>query len=324
VWFGVTLQYSDNYLSIILRYIILFTSEPQSAQRVFNFGMTSTNTRNKRIQFCPAALLAVLFILAISACTVKREPVQPSVIPRLSAPSPAAEEYGKHLFQKLHKDFDLDSDNQKNDKLNEVFGKLTKAAEVDHIPWNIYLLNGPEIVDIRAVHGNYILVWSGTLDAVANDDELAGLLAGELSHTLAHHTDPVEFTLASEAFFSITELATSMGLMMASQGMVVINGQGWMRWAYVEASDLDPLDREYSEENEEEAAGVAFLIVSRAEYSPQALVDFWKRAAENNSVDDNFDRLSRDMPLQERAAMLEKVFLSLPEVDNKVAKKATK
>ena len=286
--------------------------------------MTSTRSENNRIRLCPVALIVVIFILFTNACTVKREPVQPGVIPRFAAPSPAAEEYGEHLFYKLRKDYDLDSDNQKYDKLVEVFDKLTKAAEVDHLPWNIYLLNGPEIVDIRAVHGNYIFVWSGVLDAVANDDELAGLLACELSHTLAYHTDPVEFTIASEAFFSVAELATSMGLMVASQGMVMINSQGWMKWAYVEVSDLDPLDREYSEENEQEAAGVAFLILSRAQYSPQALLDFWKRiAAENNSVDDNFDRLSRNLSPQERAAMLEKVLLSLPEGDNKIAKKAT-
>lgn len=277
--------------------------------------MISTNSKNKRIQFFPAALMTVVFILAINACTVKREPFQPGVIPRLAAPSPADEEYGKRLFEKLHKDYDLESDNLKNDKLNEVFNKLTRAAEVDHLSWNIYLLNGPEIVDIRAVHGNYIFVWSGVLDAVANDDELAGLLAGELSHTLAHHTDPVEFTLASEAFFGVAEIATSMGLMIASQGMVVISGQGWMRWAYVEASDLDQLDREYSEENEREAAGVAFLIVSRAQYSPQALVDFWKRAAEDDSEDDKYDRLSRNLSPPERATMLEEV-ISNPALQN--------
>jgi predicted Zn-dependent protease len=273
--------------------------------------MILTNFKEKRIQLCPAALMAVIFILAINACTVKREPVQSGVIPRLAAPSPADEEYGKNLFQKLRKDYDLDSDNQKNDKLIEVFNKLTQAAEVDHLSWNIYLLNGPEIVDIRAVHGNYIFVWSGVLDMVANDDELAGLLAGELSHTLAHHTDPVEFTLASEAFFGVAEIATSMGLMIASQGMVVISGQGWMRWAYVEASDLDPLDREYTEENEREAAGVAFLIVSRAQYSPQALVDFWNRAAQDKFSDGKFDHLSRNLSPAERAEMLESVILSL-------------
>ena len=270
----------------------------------------STGSEKYRARLCLAALMAFSFIIISNACTVKREPIQPGVIPRFAGPDPNAEEYGKYLYNKLRKDYELESDIQKTDKLNEVFDKLTKAAEVDHLSWNLYLLEGPEIIDVRAVHGNYIFVWSGTLDAVANDNELAGLLAYELSHTITHHTDPVEFTLASEAFFGVAEIATSMGLMIASQGMVVISGQGWMRWAYVEASDLDPLDREYSEETEQEAAGVAFLIVSRARYSPQSLVDFWKRAARDESSDGKFDRLSRSLSPAERAAMLENVFSS--------------
>ena len=272
--------------------------------------MNPTRFINYRARICLAALLATIFLFFSNACTVKREPVQPGVIPRYAGTSPEAEDYGKYLYDKLRKDYELESDIHKKDKLNAVFDKLTKAAEVDHQSWNIHLLEGPEIVDVRAVHGNYIFVWSGTLDAVANDDELAGLLAYELSHTITHHTDPVEFTLASEAFFGVAEIATSMGLMIASQGMVVINGQGWMRWAYVEASDLDPLDREYSEENQREAAGVAYLIVSRAQYSPQALVDFWNRAAEDDSESDKYDRLSRSLAPQKRAAMLEDVFSS--------------
>ena len=285
-------------------------------------GLCSTSSINDRNRICLAALLAVIFILFNHACTVKREPIQPGVIPRFAGPNPRAEQYGKFLYNKLRKDFELESDIQKTDKLNEVFDKLTKAAEVDHLSWNIHLLDGPEIVDVRAVHGNYIFVWSGTLDAVANDDELAGLLAYELSHAITHHTDPVEFTLASEAFFGVAEIATSMGLMIASQGAIVISGQGWMRWAYVEVSDLDPLDREYSEETEREAAGVAFLIVSRAQYSPRALLDFWNRAVGDDSEDDKYDRLSRNLSPQERAAMLENVLLSLPDIDNKVAKQS--
>ena len=281
-----------------------------TGQSAWMIAMKSTRFRNYRVRSCLAVLMAASFIFFSNACTVKREPIQPGVIPRFAGPNPKAEEYGKYLYDKLRQDYELESDIQKKDKLDEVFDKLTKAAEVDHLSWNLHLLKGPEIVDVRAVHGNYIFVWSGTLDAVANDDELAGLLAYELSHTITHHTDPVEFTLASEAFFGVAEIATSMGLMIASQGMVVISGQGWMRWAYVEVSDLDPLDREYSEETEQEAAGVAFLIVSRAQYAPQALVDFWKRAAQNESSDGKFDRLSRNLSPAERTAMLENIFSS--------------
>jgi predicted Zn-dependent protease len=285
--------------------------------------MTSTNFKNNKIRLCLASFLLAVFFFTINACTVKRVPILPGTIPKLDVPSPSAEEFGKALFQELHADYDLNSDNQKRDKIVEVFDQLTKAAEVDHLPWHINLLNGPEIVDIRAVHGNYIFVWSGVLDAVENDDELAGLLAAELSHTLAHQTDPVEFTIASDVLFNVAELATSLGLMVASQGAIAISGHGWMKWAYVEVADLDPLDREYSEEQEREAADIALLIISRTQYSPQALFDFWKRVPVDVSLHDKYERFSRSLSPQERAAMLEKLILKFPEGNNQFAKKPT-
>jgi predicted Zn-dependent protease len=93
--------------------------------------------------------------------------------------------------------------------------------------------------------------------------------------------------------------------MVASQGAVVIAGQGWMKYAYVEISDLDSLDRKYSKAHEHEAAVIALLIMSRARYSPQALLDFWKRVAVEPSQSGRFERLSRHLSPQERAAILE-------------------
>ncbi len=277
--------------------------------------------RHNKISICFTFLLFTVFFFTINACTVKRIPVQSGKIPKSFVPSPGAEEFGKNLYQELSVEYDLDSDNSKHDRLVEVFNQLTKAAKVDHLPWHIYLLNGPEIVDIRAVHGNYIFVWSGVFNAVDNDDELAGLLACELSHSLAHHTDPVEFTIASDVLFTVAELATSLGLMVASQGAVAISGHGWMKWAYVEVADLDPLDLEYSQENEREAADIALLILARSRYSPQALLNFWKRVAEDESLQNKYERFSRGLSPQERTAMLEELILKPPEEKSQLAKK---
>ena len=265
------------------------------------------------IRLLLASLLMVVSIMALNACTIKRGPVEKGTIPDLAAPSPAAEEYGKNLYAELLEDYKLDSEVQKKNELKNIFDNLTVAAGADDLPWNVHIFNEPEVVDIRAVHGNYIFVWTGTFDVVDSDDELAGILACELAHALARHTDPVEFTLTSEVLFSVTELATSIGLMVASHGMIAISGQGWMKWAYAEVTDLDPLDREYSEEHEREAASIALLILSRSKYSPHALLDLWKRIAADETLQDRFERMSRDLSPQERAQMLEALIAELPE-----------
>jgi predicted Zn-dependent protease len=269
--------------------------------------------------FCRPPIYLISF--GLSACTVQRPYVQPGKIPKYFAPNPGAEEFGNNLYQELSIEYDLDSDNQKRDRLIEVFDQLTKAAQVDHLPWHIYLLDGPEILDIRAVHGNYLFVWSGVFNAVKNDDELAGLLACELSHTLAHHTDPVEFTVATDVLFTVAELATSLSLMVASQGAIAINGHGWMKWAYVEVADLDPLDLEYSKELEREAADIALLILSRTQFCPQALLKFWRRAAADESSPIKMERLNRGLSPQERVSMLEKLISAPCEQGGRIGTK---
>jgi predicted Zn-dependent protease len=224
--------------------------------------MISISCKHTYIRLFFVSLSLIIFLLTSNAYTVKRAPVRHGTIPKLAAPTPAAEEFGKNLFTDLQSDYELDSDKQNLDKLTEIFNHLTQAAGADQLPWHVYLFSAPEIVDVRAVHGNYIFVWSGFLEAVEEEDEIAGILACELAHVLAHHTDPVEFTIASDVFFSITEIATSIGIMIASQGMVAIAGHGWMKWAYVQAADLDHLDRIYSEELELEAASIALSIMS--------------------------------------------------------------
>ncbi|MGD8660756.1 MAG: M48 family metalloprotease [Desulfobacterales bacterium] len=286
--------------------------------------MILDNYKNHRRRLFLVSLSMAIFFLVINACTVKSDFVRPGTIPKLAVPNAEAEEFGNALFQELCEDYVLDPDSRKQDQLVEVFDYLTKAAEVDHLPWHIYLLKGSEIVDIRAVYGNYIFVWSGLLDAVENDDELAGLLAYELSHALAYHTAPVEFTLASDVLFNVAEFATSLGLMVASQGVIVINGHGWMKYFYSEIADLDPLDREYNEEQEREAAAIAFLVISRTQYSPQALLNFWKRVAEDESLHDKYERFSRSLSPRERATMLDNLILQPPGGSHEFAKKLTR
>ena len=55
------------------------------------------------------------------------------------------------------------------------------------------------------------------------------------------------------------------------------------------------------------------LIISRTQYSPQALFDFWRRVAVDESVHAKYEYFSRSLSPQERVAMLEKLNLKPPE-----------
>jgi len=249
---------------------------------------------------------------SLFGCTLKREPVPKGTIPKRNTFNPAEENFGQKFYKNLSKKYKLNEDPGQLERMTAVFDRLVQVAEVDHLPWHLHLFDAPDIIDVRAVHGNRLFVWSGFLDTVENDDEVAGILACEIAHVLARHTEPVEFNIWSEIFFETTSLATSLGIMMASQGTVAIGGSGWMKWIYVEAADLDPLDREYDEALEMEATGIALLILARSEYDPTALQTFWKRIQKNPGLSKKAKGLYRDLKPKERIAMLDELMPNLP------------
>ena len=256
-------------------------------------------------------LFAATACLWLAACAVQQTRVQHGAIPVAFVPTGEENAYGKRVLASLSEDYPLDTDSLRYARLKNLFDDLAQSATVNPGDWQVFLFDAPGIADIRAVHGNYIFVWSGVFDVTDNEDELAGLLACEMAHALARHTDPVEFSLASEFLFSITDTATTVGLLLLTQGAVNINGTGFSRWAYVEAADLDPVDRVYSDEQVEDMAAIALLILDASDYSPHGLLEFWKRAESNDLLQEQAKRLSRDIPPEERVAIFEAVMPQL-------------
>jgi predicted Zn-dependent protease len=251
-------------------------------------------------------------LFALNACTVKHVTIPAGEIPKINALTPAEAEYGKSLFEDLCKDNRLDSQNERYDQLVNVFDHLIQVARADHLPWKIHLFQDPDFVDVRAVHGNYIFVWSGFLDMVENEDEIAAVVACEIAHVLARHTYPVQFTLWSDIFFDAAEIASSIAIMSLSQGMVAINGRGWMKWAYVEMADLDPLDREYSEADEREATMIAIQILDRSKYTSEAMLTFWQRVQRDETLQIKVKRLNRELTPQRRTEIITELLGELP------------
>ncbi|MGD9226300.1 MAG: M48 family metallopeptidase [Desulfobacterales bacterium] len=269
--------------------------------------MTHTIYRFANVVFLPAIVL-----FALNACTVKQITIPAGEIPKINALTPGEAEYGRSLFEDLCEDNRLDSQNERYDQLVKVFDHLIQVAQADHLPWQIHLFQDPDLVDIRAVHGNYIFVWSGFLDMVENEDEIAAVVACEIAHVLARHTYPVQFTLWSDIFFDVAEIATSLAIMSLSQGIVAINGRGWMKWAYVEMADLDPLDREYSEADEREATMIAIQILDRSKYTPVAMLTFWQRIQQDEALQLKVTRLNRELTPQRRTEIITELLGELP------------
>jgi predicted Zn-dependent protease len=241
----------------------------------------------------------------LSACAVQQARIPAGTLPESGAITLLESEHADAVLADLSEDYVVDESSESYYLLLDQFSRLATASGVNPDDWRIYLFDAPDVVDMRAIPGNTLFVWSGLFDVIEAQDELAGLLACELAHGLARHTDPVEFGLGSELMFGLTDIAASVGIMVLTQGMVAVSGTGMTRWLYVEATDLDELDRVYDRQQVEEMADIALLVLANANYAPAGLLAFWQRAAADPALEKRLQRLHRKLPPGERIALIE-------------------
>lgn len=257
-------------------------------------------------------ILTSIGLWFLSACTVQQPRLPPGTVPAAYVPTITEEDRAQEIFLGLKEDYPLDVASLHNDELQGMFSNLADAAGIKAVYWNVHLFDDPKMVDVRAIRGNHIFIWSGVFDVAESEDEIAGLLACEIAHSLARHNQPVEFNMATEIMFGVTDVTASLGLLILSQGAIAVSGTGMSRWLYVEAADLDDLDRVYDEQQVQEMADIAVNILAHSDYSPAALLSFWKRAEADTKMQRRVQRLSRKVPPSERVAYLEAAMQGMP------------
>jgi len=273
----------------------------------------------KLIQQSRPVVSACIGLLFLSSCTVQQARISPGTLPMDYVPSVAEENRAEEIFIDLREDYTLDATSLHHDELQGMFNKLAAAVNINPVDWHVHLFDDPEMVDVRAIRGNYVFVWSGVFDVVEERDEIAGLLACEIAHGLARHNQPVEFSMAAEMLFGVTDMAASIGLLVLSQGAVAVSGTGMSRWLYIEAADLDDLDRVYNEQQVQEMADIALQILARSEYSPEALLAFWRRVVADDELQQRVKHLSRRISPAERVAVLEAAMQAMPIPEKPIA-----
>jgi hypothetical protein len=100
-----------------------------------------------------------------------------------------------------------------------------------------------------------------------------------------------------------------------SQGAVAVSGTGMSRWLYIEAANLDALDRVYDEQQVQEMADIALQILARSEYEPAALLAFWQRVEADEELQRRVERLSRRISPTQRVAALQAAMPGQPAGD---------
>lgn len=231
--------------------------------------------RNNRL-----ILLIALFIASsLTSCTQARTPVPVGTIPEAKSPSVADEQYGHKAFGEITKQYELTYDHPRYNELQEVVKKITSTINADKDPWHIYLLKADNVRNAGATRGNHIFVWTGMLNYTQNSNELAAIMAHEIAHVLAGHTDADQHEKMRELLIGLGSFA--IGAVAANATGIGNVGQiaSQLGKKVGEGLFLNP----YSQSKENEADQIGLFLMAKSKYDPQAAIDFWQRASTDSS-----------------------------------------
>ena len=125
------------------------------------------------------------------------------------------------------------------------------------------------------------------LDKLKGEDEIATILAHELAHVLAGHTDPDPAIETRKILIQLGALAAGIAVSSQVGSPNLGNNLGNLTAGLTQEVGNELLTNPYSRELELEADRVGLVLMARAGFNPHAAIDFWKFAQKDPDLGQN-------------------------------------
>jgi predicted Zn-dependent protease len=156
-------------------------------------------------------------------------------------------------------------------RVEEITERLVAQAvemrpETAEWEWSMEVIDEPDVVNAWCMAGGRMAVYTGLIEKLdPTDDELAQVLAHEISHALANHT----------AERMSVAIATNVGVALA--GVLSEESQRTMSTAAIAAALAVQLPNSRSAESEADEIGIE--LAANAGYNPNAAMTLWQKMA---------------------------------------------
>src|SRR6201996_3744215 len=197
---------------------------------------------------------------------------------------------GKGISMEIEKSVKFINDPVVTEYVNRVGQNIVKNSDAK-VPFTIKVIDSDEI-NAMALPGGFFYVNSGLILAADDEAELAGVMAHEISHVVAHH-----------AARQMTKMNMAQ---IASIPLIIFTQGSWTGYGIYEASQLAiPMGfLQFSRMDEAEADYLGVQYMYRAGYDPQAFIQFFEK----------LDALEKHKP-----GTLAKVFADHPQTPDRIA-----
>ena len=160
---------------------------------------------------------------------------------------------------------------------------IKKVAGRDDFDWEFTLFDSP-IKNACCLPGGKVVFFSGLVDKMNNEAEMAFVMAHEVAHAIARHGGE---RISWGRVVSLGGVLVELGIQ--NDRVTSIYGTG---------SQLGVV-LPFSRENEAEADYIGLMLMARAGYNPLAAAAFWKRFAAGSAASTILDDLASTHPCDE-------------------------
>ena len=223
---------------------------------------------NGNTRLSMAALLAVTLAACATSPTGRR---QLALVSEDSAIAASEEAYAMQIGELRKQGKIVSGSSRVAQRVEGITERLVaQAIEMRHETadwdWSMEVIDDPEVVNAWCMAGGRMAVYTGLIQKLdPTDDELAQVLAHEISHALANHT----------AERMSVALATQAGVVLA--GVLSDDAQKTMSRAAVAAALAVQLPNSRTAESEADEIGIE--LAAKAGYNPNAAVSLWQKMA---------------------------------------------
>lgn len=256
---------------------------------------------------------AITFVVA--ACTAVQAPItgrtQYMAVPEQTIVNTGAQNYAAEIGR-YAKEGHLNADAAETARVKRLATRIVQQArtirpEAAAWSWNVSVANYTD-VNAHCYPGGKIVVYSGLIRKLnLTDDELAAVMAHEVSHALAQHQrEAISEKMTEQLILGILDVA----LVAASKGGQRYNPQAAANLS-VQVSNL-MFSLPYSREREYEADRIGLTLMVRAGFDPHAMETVFQKMMGNAFGGPSF--LSTHPANSDRIAAIEAAINSDPEL----------
>jgi len=197
---------------------------------------------------------------------------------------------------------------QIRDYVNTIAQKIARKSDLK-VPLHITVLQSREI-NAFALPGGYLFINRGLLEAVDNESELAGVIAHEISHDVARHSNKLmnRATIAS-IFYQAAQIAAII-LTGGAAGIALSYALQYGFYGLGLVIDLKLLGISRDYELEADQLGVQYAW--NAGYDPAGFIDFFDKMATHEGYVNSVSWFRTHPAFYDRMVATEKEIMFLP------------